>query len=229
MKKKIIGYRLNELGKQYEKFAKKITKCSNSEWNVDQVLFGFNSLAEEYAEKAGVLNIWFEPVYAKEPEFEFGPVYAKEPEFEFGRWYHGSKNKLLFIAGKCSGYGFNTHGEWVNYGKDSYPWGLTGWTPATDEEVKERLLSYAKENYPVGTVIEHPDNRLPKSYVTTESPYFYESRKFKIAIVGGDGTGLIYADGKWAKIISKPKKTDEKVQEFANIIKETINKLEKLT
>jgi len=79
---------------------------------------------------------------------------------------------------------------------------------------KEELLEKARLDYPVGTIFNSVVPLNDGTYVkvtSTGDPYEYTyCDKYKFAI-GNRGSGLLYCDGKWAKIISKPE-TNLKVE-----------------
>jgi len=93
------------------------------------------------------------------------------------------------------GYGFTVSKKWT----DTLSMSDTNWLPATDEEVKEILLKYAKEQYPAGTkfnslggykeltVTELDINLGIKRTITTNGGYIFD-----------------ITNGKWAEIVSKP-------------------------
>jgi len=68
--KKIIGYKLKDNAYKYEKAAIKIlnSKSNNTilTWLNSKIIFGKDSSAERKFKDAGVLGIWFEPVYEEE-------------------------------------------------------------------------------------------------------------------------------------------------------------------
>lgn len=97
MKKgRIIGYKFKEEFKHLEKQALKIGNClsSNMHWSVSKNIdFSVGSVFHSNFIKAGVLNIWFEPVY-EIPTFEFGKWY-KKPNSDYGKFLGLEGNKWL--------------------------------------------------------------------------------------------------------------------------------------
>ncbi|MGD9679446.1 MAG: hypothetical protein AB7V16_13985, partial [Vulcanibacillus sp.] len=67
MEKKIIGYKLKENCKQYRVAACRIADISDDELTIEVTRKGCSFLAntrtETYLKEAGVLDLWFEPVY----------------------------------------------------------------------------------------------------------------------------------------------------------------------
>lgn len=80
----------------------------------------------------------------------------KEKEgIKLGNWYKAQSN-LVFITKVKSekeviGHGFSISG-WCE--KETRFFNNTNWQLATDEEVNERLLKHALENYPIGTTVQ---------------------------------------------------------------------------
>ncbi|HTJ52548.1 MAG TPA: hypothetical protein VL443_23975 [Cyclobacteriaceae bacterium] len=72
MEKKIIGYKLKDDCKQYEEAASAILRFSNGKLTnyAEGYNFTFTSPASDFLKKAGVLDLWFEPVY--EEKFKVG-------------------------------------------------------------------------------------------------------------------------------------------------------------
>lgn len=69
--KEIIGWKLKEDCKQYEQAALKIINSSGFYNFTERYNFETNSYNESYFKKAGVLELWFTPVY-KEKTLQFG-------------------------------------------------------------------------------------------------------------------------------------------------------------
>jgi len=69
--KKIIGYKLKEDCKQFEKAAGSIAFPDNINktfLNLDGCCFKSNSIVQEILKEVGVLDLWFEPVYEQQKE-----------------------------------------------------------------------------------------------------------------------------------------------------------------
>lgn len=99
MKKEIIGYKLKEDCKQYEEAAARICEYDNCKLDSasSDIDFLLNSQDKDNLQKAGVLDLWFEPVY-KEEKFEAGSYvvitgYGKKLNFQ-GYFTVGNVYKL---------------------------------------------------------------------------------------------------------------------------------------
>lgn len=78
---------------------------------------------------------------------------------------------------------------------------------------KEALLEEAKRRYPIGTKYRHIESFT--EYVSDKIPYVYqESNSYDFCIAAGKNKGLVYGDGKWAEIISKPEETSKSMENF---------------
>jgi len=188
MKKEIIGYVLKK--REYTKAVNEI--IDNDDW-FPQISFVNGSDSYNKLLDAGVLDIWFEPVY-------------KDSEFKFGRWYKLKEDDsyIAFINEDESGYGIYIN-EWFNHEPNSGEWALDDFSPASDTEVEERLLAYAKKHYPVGTEFKSASNDV--SMFTVGGNCFYKYKEwdaYNFAIAERHTEGLIYVDGKWAEIIKEP-------------------------
>jgi hypothetical protein len=76
---------------------------------------------------------------------------AKFPPIEVGKWYKAEKEALICATSEAvgdgfAGFGFNNFSEWRHYEN----WGVRFFTPATDQEVLDRLTEEAKKRYKVG-------------------------------------------------------------------------------
>lgn len=143
--------------------------------------------------------------------------------FEFNKWYKfkGQPNYLAFIH-KNGRYGFNTDGDWFdqkepdaiehfNKHKDSF-------VLAEDSEVKERLLSYAKEKYPTGTMFKSAlKNDTTPSKGKVKSVGKLDIVVGRQVIWNSTGIGFLYDDGKWAEVISKPKTKESKEMQLSDL------------
>lgn len=126
----------------------------------------------------------------------------KEPEM--GKWYTLiDYPKYLVCFTKEGRYGFNSDGEWFSSNVGNY-WEAE-YTLASDEFVKERLLEYAKEHYPIGTKFCSAWYQPCK--VTVENRSFYAinyNNELHIVVNANNGASVFY-NGKWAEITEKPK------------------------
>lgn len=157
--------------------------------------------ADKYSKKDSN-ELYFSTKEAAEQYLE-----SLKPKLEVNKWYKDpNSNWLVFITSSRSGYGFDTDNKWFE-NVDS-TWGLKDIIPATDEEVRERLLKYAKENYPEGTKYKCVNNN-EKIYHNRDNfqfqidKYIISDKNIWSSITNSSG-GWLYKDGKWAKIIEKP-------------------------
>jgi hypothetical protein len=119
--------------------------------------------------------------------------------FEIGKWYtHKNKSMLVCYKGEGEGYGF-LNNMWGSY------WCITkreDWKLATEEEVRDALLEFAKKNYPKGT--EYVSISTSLTY-TSQGGFKYDDGQIMEGRPDNPRVCSIYKYGKWAKIISKPK------------------------
>jgi len=129
---------------------------------------------------------------------------VEKSKFEIGKWYklkNSSGTKFLgYIDKKNHYYGFGPTGKWIE--SDLVKPDHSKYIQATDSEVKDRLLFYAKEKYPVGSFYKCFVNK-DKCEIRFDDVQFTDNLD---GIVDSD-IGYIYHDGKWAEIVeeSKPK------------------------
>ncbi len=212
MKKEILGYKLNDLGRQNEKAALIVTHCIERGWSDNPLLDIYvNFHGVDLARTAGVLDLWFDPVYKEEPEFNVG-------DWVIG--WHASvienyKNKAWQIESFNEGH--------FPSPKHGYATGLEDIRHATPKEIKTALLAEAKRRYPVGTRYKCVANG-DGIFEASEDPYIYEDDSdYELCIAFGDLKGLVYGDGKWAEIITEPeqpKRTKKQIKkEIRNLLK----------
>lgn len=139
--------------------------------------------------------------------------------FEFGKWY---KNKshlgevLYFIKSDEEFYGFTNNNEWI-YSKDiKLNLFLSTWTLATDQEVSDRLLEYAKSKYILGkgktrgcTINDKYSNKYSLNSCAIEIST-EENDRFGVR----GGGACLYANGKWRAIVESPKEQVVDNEEF---------------
>lgn len=123
----------------------------------------------------------------------------KEVKPEVGKWYFNGNGKTLFLENEKHEQrsGFNAIGDWIDKGiGTAYDKQLR---LATNKEVEDALLSYAKKKYPIGIKYESVSSVRTKHRLVSDSiTYsFIENSK----IYGGSGQGCLYLDGKWAEIL----------------------------
>lgn len=165
------------------------------------------------------INYKLEDVRLATPEEIAKVTKPKTKPFKFNKWYKSNNaDGLFFIQSENTGYGFRSNHKnyWFTRTPDMGNWNLTGLIPATIEEVKERLLSYAKEKYPIGTKFKCIT--YDKGFTVTNPNYMDNASGFNS---NGDSTiwigvkeqcsGRIFGDkGKWAEVISKPEPKESK-------------------
>lgn len=114
MEKKIIGYKLKEDCKQYEKAAYEIAIKDGVDWNnlkKEGILFYSQSNAHVRLQQAGVLDLWFEPVYEPEkPKVEIVTLRCEGGTFEVevskegiyyrpdGKWIYGEDIRSVLAS-----------------------------------------------------------------------------------------------------------------------------------
>jgi hypothetical protein len=118
--------------------------------------------------------------------------------FEFGKWYKANSGHLYYIKSKKEFYGFNNCTGWVNYTHGDL--NLNGFIPATDQEVSDRLLEYARSKYPVGTKFKS----CYQQDLATVIDLNYKWVDYYKAVENSNG-GWVYQLGKWAEIVESPK------------------------
>lgn len=146
-------------------------------------------LANESSFTKATLNKWFPQAF--------------ENELEIGKWYNHKEGECLAFVEKLTnddfiGYGFEYSKKWKNT-KGNWTNGYSGWTLATEEEVKTALIAEAKKRgFKDGVRLKcakHPDTEpLTFSKITFDS----------IDALGNGCWNYIFYKGKWAEIISEP-------------------------
>jgi hypothetical protein len=187
MDKEIIRYKLKEDCKQYKQAIEKLvhTTCSASE--IENLNTKINTLSITNLQKAGVLELWFEPIY-------------KQEEFKVGNWIIGKNNlspsvarKVLKITnGRCE-YS-NNHNDIIQNSCEFHFLRL-----ATTEEIQESLMIEAKKRYPVGTKFKAARGCRSTYTVTSLSDFRIDSEN--TICIFSEGNGTIYHNGIWAEII----------------------------
>lgn len=159
------------------------------------VSFAKGSRAHENLEAAGVMDLWFEPVYAK-----------KDPCWKVGDWvitsgfkyeYNGIPLRISKVETQDDVilYYVNAEDE-VVYFSDDYIL-----RRATGKEVDKYLISEAAKRYPIGTsYYDVPDGY---KFEVKSKPYAYSPNicAYKKAIAVTEAGGFVYADGVWAKTV----------------------------
>ena len=206
MERKIIGYKL--IKPEYEKAAIVISglPVSSGVYTKEYPILLVDQWTHsiERWKEAGVLDLWFEPVYEVE-------------KLEIGGWYtcDDVPTSIICHQGNNMGYGI-WKGKWESYSK-MWLIGIGGsWRKLTNEEVEKRLTEYAKEHYPVCTVFKcvHIPQCVCKVTNNNFSVNFKGSPgvpEFNVTSLTNDGRHwgqdshnfdrVIFKDGMWAEII----------------------------
>lgn len=111
--------------------------------------------------------------------------------FEEGVWYKHKYSKALAVYGL--GYGFDYYGKWIDSEEGNWGWRYGHWYKATKEEVKQRLLEYAKENYKKLDVIESLN--YYKRFIRVQYPL----RINGTSEVCDNNYWKLFKNGKWAR------------------------------
>lgn len=210
MEKEIIGYRLKDDFKQYEKVAVSIASDMdeifpnleyylerNLEYYLERKVWG---KFKERLEKAGVLDLWFEPVYAEE-----------KPEFKIGQWVWCEVANWPYM-GKLISINPISMDMWQAKSNTTFNDGGTFnkiTRLATEEEIKTHLIELAKQK---GFFEGLPFNRI-QSWTSKDLNYTGYSGKIdntqwnynfsqdELCNLGAP----IYKKGKWATIVPTKK------------------------
>lgn len=76
----------------------------------------------------------------------------------------------------------------------------------------EEIQTQAIRDYPIGTIYLSPNSG--QSYTMKKDPGNYRILD-KANIDAGHSIGFLYQNGKWAKIVSKPKVQDEVINDYS--------------
>lgn len=147
---------------------------------------------------------------------------VKDKPFEFNKWYK-TDDHLYFIKSNTEFYGFYDN-EWVN--ELNIKLCLDYFISVSDEEVKERLLEYAKKRYPKGTEFKSAYSIYNKqenlnTYIVDNSLQFYKNNVDDI-VQGSRGTSVYYK-GVWAEIIEPNKESIPKYSKGTWLVRKSIN------
>jgi hypothetical protein len=147
---------------------------------------------------------------------------AKFPTIEVGKWYKADNSALICATSKAfedgyvfNGFGINVKGEWEHCER----WVVYCFTPATEQEVLDRLTEEAKKRYKVGDrarslCTDHLLN-IADGYVEIADDFFY---------YGGIAV-LNLSTGEWAKVVEsnpihdKIEKFERELAELKELIK----------
>ena len=199
MKKNILGYRWKEgYCEKYEAAANSIIGTTALKDVKGRCMISYY-IGVNKLQQAGVLDLWFEPVYDEQPQYKVG-------DWVVG--YVNSSGGVVYFIGRYASP--KQMDNWIVL-KEHYSMvksmscGLFDGIKrhATEEEIKTRLLAEAKtRGYGVGVKVK-PLYETPRAYWTLcgnghsytkdaantkkEGFYYYNS--------------LVYFDGKWAEIL----------------------------
>ena len=195
--KKIIGYRLikSEYKKASEKIMDTVYALNSDEVTVPSCIDSLRN--------AGVLDIWFEPIYKEEKSFKVGDwVYAEEQEDDDWRsseYIPIFQVKQIFnneYLRPVDGSGSGGSGILAKYCR-----------LATTEEKNNALIAEAKKRYPVGTRINCLEG-YGKNKVTTHDGLDFIGEKLWIKTDNSGGSLVCWKNGNWAEIgFSEPEIT----------------------
>lgn len=133
-----------------------------------------------------------------------------KPKLKEGNWYRIKKEKnntvhthnaIIRYSKDKRTYGFDFEGGWTNgFAGGEHPiWNdLDRISEVFDEEIKNILLDYAKENYPIGTKVGDAIYATSVSIQTIKG-YHYVSN----IDIDNNNISHLYSDGVWAEIIEK--------------------------
>ena len=138
-----------------------------------------------------------------ESEIEF--INAKFPTIEVGKWYKDTTSKLFKYvlsveSDRLKGFGFNMQETWTV--GDFYSFNIKSahkeLTPATDQEVLDRLTDEAKKRYKVGDrVLSFYDGDTYTSEYTHSGRFVLEDKYFSYQGV----CVLNLSTGEWAEVV----------------------------
>lgn len=206
MCKEIIGYKLKKDCKRYERIAMDITKCQG---NIEDLEFYL--LKNRWGEmlnrlkEAGVLELWFEPIYEEE-KFKVGDWIMFLSAFDGKNYGYVTKIEDLrdespIILGKnvagiwCiydnNNGGFRIGGNGYTYGKD--------FKLATKQEIEQHLIAEAKKRG-FGKGIKWINPIYKKYEFASKGNFTSEFSRDNIIYLYLDHN-TIYNKGEWAKII----------------------------
>ena len=189
--KEIIGYKLKEDCKQYEEASKKIAGYTNGgfiefKYFLKQVDSGFISSLK----KAGVLDLWFEPVFKE--------------RFRIGDWVTWSNGVTGRIVNHCKSFAdswsLDVKGDLEQYNSCSE----SGLRLATPEEIKKTLVEEAiKRGFKGGVKIDKTPLNYSGTAVWTlgssSSGFIYEPSRDELQWSASQD--IVYRNGKWAEIL----------------------------
>lgn len=195
MEKKIIGYKLKQGCEQFEKAAVYMIRSHTASYKEAEsfedmglpgngCLFENGSLSETVLRKAGVLDLWFEPLYDSIIP-EVGKWYITKG---YSKEYDGVPLKVTVISGEYCHFE-NSFSKNHNFSKFDIQ------RKATEEEVEKYLIDMAKSKgiwgVPITSASGNPGIK----------PFFDECFCLQSNILWSK-YGEVYEDGKWATAFS---------------------------
>jgi hypothetical protein len=144
-------------------------------------------------------NEFLEADYGLHPE-DIKFLNAKFPTIEVGKWYKADNSALICATSKAfedgcifAGFGINVKGEWEHCER----WVVYCFTPATEQEVLDRLTEEAKKRYKVGDRVKsvHDGETYKVGILSNRLSYTREYFAFSQIPV------LNLSTGEWAEVI----------------------------
>lgn len=189
----IIGYKLKEDCKQYEEAAQKIAEYRYNESDPFERYLQKNywGSMKDRLTKAGVLDLWFEPVYEEEEEFKVGDwVINKQYPQYIGRVRRVERDKVYYGPEK-EGNDFKTSVR-----------------KATTKEIESHLIEQAKKlGYKEGVEFNYKEQGYGESILQGNikgdlKVEYYDKLDIGWRILSKNGCGVIYSDKiGWAEIL----------------------------
>ena len=190
--REIIGYKLKEDYKQYEEAAKKIAGyMDGGTIEFKDYLKQVDSRFISSLKKAGVLDLWFEPVFKE--------------KFKIGDWVTWSNGVTGRIVSHCKSFtdswSLDVKGDLKEYSSCSEKWLRL----ATPEEIKKTLVEEAikrgfKEGVELNNALQKP-SISPIWTIAGDDPSFFYYKEQDELIYVLCGGHVIYSKGKWAEIL----------------------------
>ena len=183
--REIIGYKLKENCKQYEEA---VLKIMNANWGEPKYSVTASWCIRDLR-RAGVLELWFEPIYRE--EFKVG---------DWVTWIDGTTGRIVkHCKSFADSWSLDVKGDTEQYNSCSE----SNLRLATPEEIKKTLVEEAvkrgfKEGVKVRSLIHNKDLFCNNTINGFEYYSDYDKLHF-----GSDGVScvVIYEKGKWAEIL----------------------------
>jgi hypothetical protein len=149
---------------------------------------------------------------------------AKFPTIEVGKWYKSARGTLILATGRTigddfEGFGFNTYNEWEHCDH----WNARLFTPATEQEVLDRLSDHAKNIYKVGDRVMNVWDKEEMEIINED--YFIADNWFYFSGIAV----LDLSTGEWAEVVESTPTNPlhdkiEKLERELAELKQLINK-----